>query len=204
ARLRHLAQQRAEDDALLGVEADSRLIEQEQFWLVDDGLGDANAAEHAAGACLHLRAGAILQTDALDRGGDGGADAVRRHLLEEREVLDELEDGEVRVEAELLRQVAEATADLAKIVGVPRGPSQERDVAVRGLQDRGEYAKERCLARAVRAKEAEDAGASLQVDVAQDGRPPVSMADAAQVDADVAGVRVLRAYLYRQCHRASS
>ena len=54
-----------------------------------------------------------------------GRTARRWHLLQQREILDELEDGEVGVVAERLRQVAEAAAQVAALA-VVRGVIAEQ------------------------------------------------------------------------------
>ena len=75
----------------------------------------------------------------------------RRHLLEQREVLDELGHGEPRVVAEVLRQVAEPAADLPPL-RVGAGITVEQPQPARGRRDhRGQHPQQRGLARAVRA-----------------------------------------------------
>ena len=70
-----VTQQLTEVEALLGVEPDGRLVEQQHRRVVDDRLGDAGPAQHAAGERLHPGVGLGGETDPVDRplhrAGDG-------------------------------------------------------------------------------------------------------------------------------------
>jgi hypothetical protein len=162
--LPEVAQQGAELDALLGVQARGRLVEQQQFRVVHDGLRDPDPAQHAARQRTQLGPGLDAEVDPLDRGGHGLRDPGGRHLFQQREVLDELDHGEGRVIAEGLRQVAEPAPDLPA-GGLPgRVPVQQPELAGRRRQDRGQHAEQRGLARAVRPEQAEDTGPGGQRD----------------------------------------
>ena len=62
-----LPQQFAEVQPLVGVEADGRLVEQQDLRVVDDRLGDAGPAHHAAGQRLESGVGLVGQPDPVDR-----------------------------------------------------------------------------------------------------------------------------------------
>jgi hypothetical protein len=53
-------------------------------------------------------------------------------LLEDRQIVDELEDREPRVQAEVLGQVAESPPDLDPVVGVGGSPAVDPDFAGTG------------------------------------------------------------------------
>ena len=97
------ADELAEPHPLLGVEPASRLVEQQQFRVGNDRLRDADTATHAARQSSDLLASDIGQPD----GVDGSPDATMSlgpviQLLQDCDVVDELEDSEARVVANLL------------------------------------------------------------------------------------------------------
>ncbi len=177
-----VADQGAEPDPLLGVKAGGRLVEQQQVRVVHERLRDPDPAQHAAGQRAQPGLRLVPEVNPFDGRGDGLADAARRDLLEQREVLDELHDGERRVVAEVLRQVAEAAADLAAVCGVPRVPAQQPDLAGRRRQHGREHAQQGGLARAVRPQQAEHAGAGIQAHAVDRPVPPERPGDAGQLN----------------------
>jgi hypothetical protein len=188
--LADLAHDLAEVEALLRVESRGRLVEQQQVGRVHNGLRDADPAQHAAGEGTQLRPGPVAEPDPFDRLRRRPADALPRYLLEQREILDELEDGEVRVVPEGLRQVAQPPADLPASRGHRRVEAEQayltRRRGHRGRQD----PQQRGLPGAVGAEQAEHSGAHPQVDTCHGGRPAVPAGQRAGLD--------------RQLHRASS
>jgi hypothetical protein len=160
--LAELAEQGAEVDPLLRVEPGGRLVEQQQFGLVDDGLRDAHPAEHPAGQGAQLRLGLATQVDPLDRGRHRGRYPGGRHLLQQREILHELRHREARVVAEVLRQVPEPAAHLAPGAVNTRVPAEQPQPAGGRRDHGGHHAQQRGLARSVRAEQAEYPGTSLQ------------------------------------------
>src|SRR5699024_8536050 len=73
--------------------------------------------------------------------------------------------------------------------------------------DRGEDAQQGRLASAIWTEQAENAGASREIDIPQHGRPPETMPNISQVNANTgAGCRcgATMSTHYRSCHGASS
>jgi hypothetical protein len=140
--LAKIADQRAERDPLLGVEAGRRLIQQQQVRVVHDRLRDAHPAQHAARQRAQPGLGPGAEVDPFDGRGHCRRHPVRGHLLEQREVLDELGHGERRVIAEVLRQVAEPAPDLrarGRLAGIP---VEQSHPARRRRQHGGEHAEQ--------------------------------------------------------------
>ena len=100
-------------------------------------VGEADAREHAADLVVARPALGVL--------------------LEDRDVVDELERREARVEAGLLRHVAEPAPDLRALARVARVAAEQAHVARVGREHGGEDAHQRRLARAVGAEQAGDA-----------------------------------------------
>ena len=69
-----LADQRPELGADLRVEADGRLVEQDQLRVVDEAAGEQQAAAHAAGELVDRVAAAVAQAGEVERAVDRGAD----------------------------------------------------------------------------------------------------------------------------------
>ena len=84
-----------------------------------------------------------------------------RHLLQQREVLDELRHREARVVAEVLRQVPEPAPDLAPRAVGARVPAEQPQPAGGRRDHGGHHAQQRGLARAVRAEQPEHPGTGL-------------------------------------------
>jgi hypothetical protein len=103
--------QLTEAHPLLGIQAGGRLVQQRQLRVGHDRLGDPDPAAHPARQGADLPPGQVLQLDRLQGGPDPPV-AVGRvvQLLEDGQVVDELEDAEPGVEAEVLGEVAEPAA----------------------------------------------------------------------------------------------
>src|SRR5262249_26247062 len=105
-------QERPECHTLLRVKAGGWPIQQQQLRLVDDNLRYSCPAQLSAGQRPQLRLSLGAEVDHLNRGRYGWRNLRPGHLLQQREVLDELEHRETLVIAEVLRQVAEPAPDL--------------------------------------------------------------------------------------------
>lgn len=171
ARVRtQLLQQLAEAQPLRRVQADRRLVEEQDRRVVDDGLGDADPAHHAARQGLHPLVGAVRQTHPLHGALHGGGDVRFGYLLQPRHVLDELAHREALVVAELLRQIADPAAYGTVLAHAAHGLAEQFQAALRGAQYGGQRPDEGGLASPVRAEESVDADAQRQVE-AVDGHP---------------------------------
>jgi hypothetical protein len=114
-----------EPQPLLGIEADRRLVEEEQVWIAQQGLGQPDPPAHPAGEGPDPLGADGRQPGQLDDPADLVVPGPPvGHLLEDRHVVDELEDGEPPVEAGFLRQVAQAFADPGPVVGARRVEAQ--------------------------------------------------------------------------------
>jgi len=82
-------EQGAEADALLGVEAGGRLVDDEQLRVVEQGLGDADAAAHPTGVPAQLAASGVAEVDQLQQLADPpapGAPVVE--ALQQRDIVE--------------------------------------------------------------------------------------------------------------------
>jgi hypothetical protein len=157
-----IAQQAAERHPLLGVQAGGRLVQQQQFRFVHDRLRDADPAQHPAGQRAQLGPGLVPQAHVLDRGGHRARHPPGRHVLEQREVLDEVRDREARVVAESLRQVAEPASDLPPRPVLAGIAVQQPQLAAGRRDHRGHHPQQRGLARAVGPQQPEHSRPGLQ------------------------------------------
>ena len=134
--------------------------------VADERLGDAEPLAHAAREALDRPLREVVKADAFQHREDG---ASAPDSLQTRDRVEELEAGEPRRHAEVLRQVAEPLADRARVL---------RDVDPREAQrpgrrarERREHLHERRLPRPVRPEEAEDPLARPQRQLAYAPRP---------------------------------
>ena len=153
-------QQVAEAQPLLRIEAGGRLVDDQHIGIVEQRLRDAEPAPHAARESGRLPVRVLVQVDRLQQ-----VPQARRiaHALQRREVLQEFQRGQVRIDAEILRQEAEAPAyriGLAHDVG-----TVEQYLAAGRPGQRGDHLHQRRLAGAVMADQADHAGGQLQTDV---------------------------------------
>ena len=163
-RLAQLAQHRPELHPLFGVEPGGGLVQQQQLRVVDDGLGDPHPAQHPTREGAQLGLGPFPELDPLHGGSHCSGYPSGGHLLQEREVLDELHDRKPRVIAQVLRQVAQSAADLPTLAVVRRVAAQQLQASRGRLQHGGHHPQQRSLASPVRAEEPEHPGTDLQVD----------------------------------------
>lgn len=105
--------QLAEPHALFGVQADGRLVEDEERGVADQGGGQRGPLARPAGQLPQPLSAYVGEPDLVQYAPHlavpGGAVG---ELLEDRHVVDELEGGEVGMEPGGLRQVAETAPDL--------------------------------------------------------------------------------------------
>jgi hypothetical protein len=164
--LADLAEQVEEAVALGRVEAGGGLVDDDEAGAAEQGDGDAEALLHAAGEAADGLLADRGEVGLLEQGGDlGAALAADGDALQDREVLEDGLGGEVGVEAELLREVAELAAELGLLF--EHVDVAEADAAAVGVLQGGDRAHERRLAGAVGAEQAEHAGGDREVDALQ-------------------------------------
>src|SRR4029077_18702676 len=152
---------------LFGVEAGGGLIHNEELGIVEQRLGDADALAHAAGKAAERAASGVCEIDEIEELADALARGGGVETLDGGEVFEKFERGEIRIDAEILRQIAEDRAEgigiLADVFVIPK------DAAGSWLRDGGEDTHERGLTGAIGTEEAENAGAERELEIAEGG-----------------------------------
>ena len=137
----------------LRVEADGRLVEQEQARLVQQRAGDEQPAPHAAAQLVDLALAAVLQVRDVERAVHRLLALALRHAVEVGEDEEVLLDGERHVEVVELGDDAHLGAGLLRVVGQP--VAEDLELALVGDDLGGERLHRRRLPRAVRAEQAD-------------------------------------------------
>ncbi len=109
------------------------------------------------------------------------------HLLEDRDVVDELEDRETAMEARLLGQIAQSAADLAALVGHAGVASEQPQHAAVGGEHSGQAAQQGGLAGAVGPEQAGDAVLGGEAEPGDRAHAPERLADAVCVHGGLGG-----------------
>ena len=136
------------------VDARRRLVEEQQRRIVHERAGELEPALHAARQPARATAADVPQVDQLeDLAGPPPARAPE-HPEQRGDEVDVLADGQVRVQGERLRHVADPLAGLA--AEAARAPRPGPDLAARRAQGAGHHPDGRRLARAGRADDPED------------------------------------------------
>ena len=150
---RHVVDQVPELAPRLGVDAGGRLVEQQQLRLVQHAGGERQPLLPAAGQLPGELVAPVGQAHALDDRRDRLAPVG--HLVDPRDEIQVLDDGQVFVEAEPLRHVADLRGGSA---ARSRRMSRPRQVPAppSGVEQAAQHADRRRLAAAVGAEEAAD------------------------------------------------
>ena len=139
------------------VHAGRRLVQEDHVRLVDERRRERELLLHPAGEELRLP---VLEPGQPGE-GEQVAGALRllraRHAPKLREEVEVLGNREVGIQAEPLRHVARAR--LARVRVADDRVAEDESVARRWLDDGGQHADERGLARPVRAEQAEELAA---------------------------------------------
>ncbi len=143
--------QRPELGADLRVEADGRLVEQDQLRFVDEAAGEQQAAAHPAGELVDGVAAALAQAGQVERPVDRGADVG--HPVEAGEDGEVVFDGDVDVEVVELRDDAHLGAGRLRVAG--QLVAERAQFAGVGQRLTGQQPHRRRLAGAVGAEQAE-------------------------------------------------
>jgi len=94
-----------------GVETGRGFVEKQDAWRAEQGLGETEALAHAFGVLAHPPFCGMGQADALEHGHG----LLRRNTLEAGEKMQGFEPGQVVIEHDVLRQVADAAPHGAEV-----------------------------------------------------------------------------------------
>ena len=137
-----------------GVETGSRLIHDEDFRPVQEGLGQLRPAFQAAGKGFRPVPAPAGQAQAIQVCPGPLFEGPSPHAVEPALVQEVLDDRELGVEARVLENHPDALSDGVRI---PQGvPAQERDPSAGGGHERGEDLEQRGLPAAILAQDAEN------------------------------------------------
>ena len=167
-----LAHEVVELDALAGVGAVQRLIEDEHIGLVHHCGGESHALPHSTGVAAELSALRLGHSGALD-GKVGGLGYVG-HAVELCGELNELAAGVEAVDGLMLGHDTDATVE----VGIAaRRLAEDGDRSVGRVGQALDHLEERGLARAVRPQEARDARFYLERNVVHGNDAAIPLGD---------------------------
>src|ERR1035437_9546051 len=136
------------------VQPDGRLIEEEHPRPMQRGLGDFQAADHAAGVFGHKAAGVGRQAHELQSLPDARLPLAVWKVVEFSEDEQVLVTGERTVHGDRLRHITDGAPNLDRLGGY--GETGHARLARGGRQQRGEHLDGGGLARPVGAEQAED------------------------------------------------
>ncbi len=175
------AQQIAEAHPFLRIEAGGGFVDDDDARVPEQRLGDTDPAQHAARVRAERPPHRLGQVDQREQFVDPGPGGPGGKPLGGREVGQELARGEVRVDAEVLREEAEFPPEqigVGEHVGPPVG-----EPSGGGPGHGGDDPHQRGLARAVRSEQAEQPGAESQREaVDRVLAAPVDLADVGQFE----------------------
>ena len=144
------------------VEARGRFVEDQQIRIVDERLGEADAARHALGEFAERPVGHVRQTDHLQQFVDALTAGPVVETEEPSVVIERLPGVEELVEVGLLGQEPDAFLDQ----DVGGRLAEDGELPPRLVQQPQDHLDDRALAGAVGAEQAEDlVGVDLQVNV---------------------------------------
>ena len=142
------------------VQAGRRLVQQDHYGVVYQGLRQLHTLLHACGVLADRPVALLVEPDVPQRVRRACPGVGRRESAYLGHVRQELRRSQRQGEAVVLRHVAEPGADLYRLV---RPLSQHLGRAGGGLDESQEQLDGRALARAVRPKQSRDALANLEV-----------------------------------------
>jgi hypothetical protein len=106
----------------LRVDADGRLVQNQHVGVLDQGVGDAEALEHAARVGRHRIVGPLGEADLVQQRVDAALGVLRGDAVEPGGVVQILPAGEVGVEPDRVGQVADLPFDRDRLAGWGPGP----------------------------------------------------------------------------------
>jgi hypothetical protein len=172
--------------AHLRVQADRRLVEQQQPRAVDEPARDQQPPPHAARQLVDLRRAPVGEVGDLERALDRRPALGPAEPVEVGEDAQVLLDGQRRVEVVELRHDAHLGPRDLRLLGQPVA----QDLELAGVRDdlRGQHLHRRRLARAVGAEQADAApGGDVEIEAVDGDDVAEALDDRAQADREVAG-----------------
>ena len=157
---RELCKQVPEALAFLRIQADGRLVDDQQLRIIEQGLGDADALAHAARKPAEPAIGDIGKADHVQAFLDACRHRPRGQALHRREKGEELPRRQGFIDAEVLRQVAQFRTQRIRLAGDVLTTPEHASSG--GARQGGQHAHQARLAGAIRAQQADDAGAERQ------------------------------------------
>ena len=158
--------------ALARVEAEGRLVEEEDRRAVEDPAREVERAPHAARERPDAHLAPVLEPEQVERLVDPDLALLAGQAVEAGAEAQVLVGGQVEVEGGLLEDDADLPANPERI-GLDVEP-RDLDASPGGLEQRRQHADRRRLAGPVRAQEAEElAGADVEVDRVDRAHPTV-------------------------------
>jgi hypothetical protein len=136
------------------VDAGGRLVEDQHLRRVDHRHREREPLPHAERESIGQHVHDLGKIETLCHLGDAAGNGLRRHLEQPGVQVEVLPDGELGIEREGLRHVADAPARL-DIAGIDL-PAEQPGAALARFEQAGQHLHRRGLATAVRAEEAED------------------------------------------------
>src|SRR5688500_9448390 len=166
ALLTQLGEQVQEADALCWIETGSGLVDDEESWIADHRDGDTESLTHSAGEATELLLPHVPEIRLAEKRLDHISPlASPRNPAEDGKVVQQPLRRGLRIDAELLRQVAQC---LAHLVFLPQDIERpEVALPLVGLLEGCDRAHERRLAGAIRAEKSVHAGWNGQIDALQ-------------------------------------
>ena len=154
-----IREQIAEADPLFRIQSGRGFIDDQQLWIVQQRLRDADALPHASGVSAQRAFAHIGQIDQIQQFIDAAARGGCVQAFHGSEIFEEFDRVQIRIDAEILRQISE----------LPRMPSDQPPcrrrsigLAVGRARNRRQDAHQRCLSRAVGSEKSENTGTKLK------------------------------------------
>ena len=168
-------------DAGPRIEAARRLVEDQHRRIVDQRLGHAQPLLHAARQAVDIVVALVPQVEQLQHVVDDLLPLALADLVGHREEIEKLPDLHAVIHAEIVGHVAHALPHRHRVLR--HAVAVDDSLAAAGLQQRGQKADRRALARAVGADEAEHlARADLEVQRLDRAEVAVVFAEVDQFD----------------------
>jgi len=146
----------ADEAATHGIEAGRRFVEEDEFGLVDEGLGQTDALQHAFRKTTETPVALRGKSDEVEEGGNAVAELRLGESAESAMKREKLRGGQPVVEAEIFREEADLATNLDVRVGLIEDPG----VAAAGFDKAEQHLDGGAFAGAIRAEEAEDFAAA--------------------------------------------
>ena len=152
----HIAQKRSKSHAFLGIQSRRRFVDDQEPRVVEQRLRDADALAHAAGETAQRPRPCVREVESFQQHRDAGAQLAPPDAFQRADVFEELDRREMRIDAEVLREIAERAAKLVGRFGDVASVEADRPAA--GPRYRREHAHQRRFSRAVGAEQPQNSG----------------------------------------------